>query len=401
MAGRYRRPTTPEQRAKAAEARETKLAGLHQSHTEQVSALASGPQWRRWLDVAAKFHNYSFNNTLLLLAQKPDATQVAGYNLWTELGRQVVKGEKGLAILAPVTRKIESEETDSATAPGPQGAEQVAAEPGGRLPPRGAWSGFDRSTSGTSPRPAVTHCQPPMPQLLAGQAPQGLWDALAAQCTAAGFTVTRKPIAGAAGPNGYTAYATHDVVVRSDVDDAQAVKTRAHELGHVLMHDPQGFPQGVTKQCRGDREVEAESLAYLVAADHGLDTAEYTFAYVAGWAAQTGDVDAALRACGARVLSTAHQVLDRSQDHLAAGPAATPAAVATEADKLTARAVAGADRTGALRASAENRARDPEPDFLHRDRLVAANAAAAAYYTGQYPASWAPAYLDTRHEHAG
>jgi len=240
-----------------------------------------------------------------------------------------------------------------------------------------------------------------MPQLLAGQAPQGLWDALAAQCTAAGFTVTRKPITGDAGPNGYTAYATHEVVVRSDVDDAQAVKTLAHELGHVLMHDPQGFPQGVTKQCRGDREVEAESLAYLVAADHGLDTAEYTFAYVAGWAAQTGDVDAALRACGAPVLSTAHQVLDRSHDHLAAGPAATPAAVATEADKLTARAVAGADRTGALRASAENRARDPEPDFLHRDRLVAANAAAAAYYTGQYPASWAPAYLDTRHEHAG
>ncbi len=129
------------------------------------------------------------------------------------------------------------------------------------------------------------------------------------------------------------------------------------------MHGPQGFPQGVTKQCRGDREVEAESLAYLVAADHGLDTAEYTFAYVAGWAAQTGDVDAALRASGARVLSTAHQVLDRSHDHLTPGPAATPAAVATEADKLTARAVAGADRTGALRASAENRARIPSPVF--------------------------------------
>ncbi len=162
------------------------------------------------------------------------------------------------------------------------------------------------------------------------------------------------------------------------------------------MHDPQGFPQGVTKQCRGDREVEAESLAYLVAADHGLDTAEYTFAYVAGWAAQTGDVDAALRACGARVRSTAHQVLDRSHDHLTAGPAAIPAAVATDADKLTLRAVAGADRTAALRADAENRARDPEPDFLDRGRLVAANATAAGYYASQYPASWVPAYLGTR-----
>jgi len=397
VAGRYRRPTTPAQQAKAAEAREAKLAGLHQTLTEQVSALASGPQWRRWLEVAAKFHNYSFNNTLLLLAQKPDATQVAGYNLWQELGRQVVKGEKGLAILAPVTRKIESDETDSATAAEPQGAEQVVADSGESAATARRVVGFrpvyvwDVSQTSGDPLPA-----PPMPQLLAGQAPEGLWDALAAQCTAAGFTVTRKPIAGDAGPNGYTAYATHEVVVRSDVDDAQAVKTLAHELGHVLMHDPAGFTDGQTGSCRGDREVEAESLAYLVAADHGLDTAEYTFAYVAGWAAQTGDVAAALRASGARVLSTAHQVLDRSHDHLTAGPAATPAAVATEADKLTLRAVAGADRTAALRASAENRAQDPEPDLLDRGRLVAANATAAGYYASQYPASWAPAYLDTR-----
>ncbi|MDT0262459.1 toprim domain-containing protein [Jatrophihabitans lederbergiae] len=234
---------------------------------------------------------------------------------------------------------------------------------------------------------------PPIPQLLAGHAPQGLWDALAAQCTAAGFTVTRAPIAGDAGPNGYTAYATHQVVIRSDVDEAQAVKTLAHELGHVLMHDPAGFERGQTGSCRGNREVEAESLAYLVAADHGLDTAEYTFAYVAGWAAQTGDVDAALRASGARVLATAHQVLDRTHDHLTTEPGAV---VASDADKLATRTAAGAERTGALRARAENRAQDPEHDFLHRDRLVAANAAAAAYYASQYPASWARAYLDTR-----
>jgi DNA primase len=322
-----------------------------------------------------------------LARPEPDATQVAGYNLWQGLGRQMVKGEKGLAILVPVTRKIESDETDSATAAEPQGAEQVAADPGESAATARRVVGFrpvyvwDVSQTSGDPLPA-----PPTPQLLAGQAPQGLWDALAAQCTAAGFTVTRKPIAGDAGPNGYTAYATHEVVVRSDVDDAQAVKTLAHELGHVLMHGP----QGVTKQCRGDREVEAESLAYLVAADHGLDTAEYTFAYVAGWAAQTGDVDAALRASGTRVLSTAHQVLDRSHDHLAGDTAGTAVRVAADADKLTARALAGAERTAALHEPPRQ-----EPG-LDRDRLVAANAAAAAYYAGQYRASWAPAYLDTR-----
>ena len=397
MAGRYRRPTTPAQQAKAAEAREAKLAGLHQTLTEQVSALASGPQWRRWLDVAAKFHNYSFNNTLLLLAQKPDATQVAGYNLWQELGRQVVKGEKGLAILAPVTRKIESDETNSATAAEPQGA---AADSGESAATARRVVGFrpvyvwDVSQTSGDPLPA-----PPMPQLLAGQAPEGLWDALTAQCTAAGFTVTRKPVAGDAGPNGYTAYATHEVVVRSDVDGAQAVKTLAHELGHVLMHDPAGFERGQTGSCRGDREVEAESLAYLVAADHGLDTAEYTFAYVAGWAAQTGDVDAAVRASGARVLGTAHSVLDRTHEYLAGdvdAAATATSTVAVDRDELSTRTAAGAARTEAIRQGAEKPVRDPEHDFLHRDRLAAANSAAAAYYASQYPASWAPAYLDTR-----
>ena len=396
MAGRYRRPSTPEQQAKAAEAREAKLAGLHQTLTEQVSALASGPQWRAWLDVAAKFHNYSFNNTLLLLAQKPDATQVAGYALWTELGRHVVKGEKGLAILAPVTRKVDQADTtstaaesSSASAAGDGRGEAAGPRQVVGFRPVYVW---DVSQTSGDPLPA-----PPMPQLLAGQAPQGLWDALAAQCIAAGFTVTRASIAGDAGPNGYTAYATHEVVVRSDVDDAQAVKTLAHELGHVLMHDPAGFERAQTGTCRGDREIEAESVAYLVAAEHGLDTAGYTFAYVAGWAAQTGDVDAALRASGARVLSTAHHVLARTQDHLTAGPTVTePALVAGDADTLTLRAGAGADRTAGLRANAEKTAPDAERDVLHRDRLAAANATAAAYFVSRYPASWAPAYLDTR-----
>lgn len=101
MPGRYRRPTTPEQQQKAADARQAKLTELHDGLTEQVSALAAGPQWRAWLDIAAKFHNYSFNNTVLIMVQKPEATQVAGYNLWHELGRQVTKGEKGIAILTP------------------------------------------------------------------------------------------------------------------------------------------------------------------------------------------------------------------------------------------------------------------------------------------------------------
>ena len=404
MAGRYRRPTTPEQQQKAAQARQAKLAELHEGLAEQVSALASGPQWRAWLDVVGKFHNYSFTNTVLIMRQKPEATQVAGYNLWHELGRQVDKGQRGIAILAPVTRTVEEHDQSKRTRPAEPGqGAAVAADSGDSAAtarravafrPAYVW---DVSQTSGDPLPAR-----PTPALLAGQAPDGLWDALAAQCEAAGFTVDRRAIDGAA--NGYTDYLTHEVVVRADVEPAQAVKTLAHELGHVLMHDPTSFTESQTKTCRGAGEVEAESMAYLVAAEHGLDTAEYTFAYVAHWAASTGDVDAAVKASGARVLATAHAVLDRTETYLVGDelPAAQATAVAVvdvarvDVDTLAARASAGAERTADIRHGAEKDAQDPESVSLDRGRLVAATTAAATYFAGQYAGSWAPGYLTAR-----
>ena len=406
---RYRRPVTAEQRAKADQAREEKLTGLHRQLTDQVTALATGPEWRRWLEVAAKFHTYSFNNTLLILAQRPEATQVAGYTLWQSLGRQVGKGERGIAILAPVTRRPDPDEqttdTGRADAPDPvvgqddPAIDKQPGEPGdaagdaARRRVVGFRPAYVWDISQTSGEPVP---EPPRPRLLAGQAPPGLWDALAAQCTAAGFTVTRAEIAGNDGPNGYTDFHTRQVVVRADVDDAQAVKTLAHELAHALMHSPDDFPGPRTAGCRGEREVEAESVAYLVAADHGLDTSGYSFAYLAGWAASTGDVPAALRNTGARVLATAHQVLQTAGTGLA-HPTATPAdaqvaaSSVVQAEQLGARAAAGADRTATLRAAV-----DQPTGSVPRERLVAANAAAAAFFTEQLAGSWAPGYLTAR-----
>ena len=82
-----------------------KLEDLHAQLTSQIAELASGADWKAWLSVAARFHSYSFGNTMLILAQRPDATQVAGYRAWQSLGRQVEKGERGIQILAPVTRR--------------------------------------------------------------------------------------------------------------------------------------------------------------------------------------------------------------------------------------------------------------------------------------------------------
>src|SRR5664280_969359 len=158
-----------------------------------LAALRSGQDWRRWLDVARRFHGYSFNNTLLIAAQRPDATAVAGYEAWKALGRQVTKGERGLQILAPVVRRPRAGDDAGAAAAEPGGMDADPAERAG-VAPSGAASGTkeqgDRrgggqvtgwrvayvwDVSATSGEPLPT---PPRPRLLAGQAPPGLWEAL-------------------------------------------------------------------------------------------------------------------------------------------------------------------------------------------------------------------------------
>jgi N-terminal domain of anti-restriction factor ArdC len=294
MPPRYRRPVGPAERARREQATADKLTALHERLAEQVAALRSGQDWRRWLDVARRLHGYSFNNTLLIAAQRPDATVVAGYEAWKALGRQVDKGERGLQILAPVVRRGRAGDDAGAAAAEPGGMDADPAERADTAP-SGAASGTkekgDRrgggqvtgwrvayvwDVSATSGEPLPT---PPRPRLLAGQAPPGLWEALTRVVGERGFTVARGDCGAA---NGWTDYATRTVRVRADVDAAQAVKTMAHEAGHVLLHDPADFlppggagiprtattpgtPTGAgatTAQCRGVREVEAESVAY-------------------------------------------------------------------------------------------------------------------------------------------
>ncbi len=289
MPPRYKRPVTPVERQRREQADADKLTALHARLAEQVAALRSGADWRAWLQVARRFHTYSFSNTLLIAAQRPDATTVAGYRAWQALGRQVDKGERGIGILAPVLRRprqdrrsIDPQRPDDPAKP----IEADTGEPDGRP---GRLAGFRVAyvwdVAQTSGRPLP---EQPRPQLLAGHAPPGLWESLTGLVTGRGFTVER----GDCGPaNGITDFTARTVRVRGDVDDAQAVKTLAHEAGHVLLHDPAdpadlgGSTVTSAGFCRGTVEVEAESLAYLVAAAHGLATDDYTFPYVTGWAA--------------------------------------------------------------------------------------------------------------------
>ena len=247
---------------------------------EGVANLRGSAGWKAWLDVAATMPNYSLNNQILIMMQKPDASMVAGFNRWKELGRHVTKGQTSIRILAPCTRKVDVLNPDHSVKKDPITGKSVTATQvvGFRAVPV-----FDVSQTDGEPIPEM-----PRPTLLEGQAPEGLWDALAEQVQDAGFELSRAENAMTlGGANGVTDYASRSVRVRADVSDAQADKTLAHELGHVLLHDPDGASWKV--QCRGEKEVEAESVAYLIASHAGLDTAEYTFGYVAGWATDTDD----------------------------------------------------------------------------------------------------------------
>jgi hypothetical protein len=272
-------------------AREGKLEALHQKLAKSVSALVTGEDWKRAMEFAAQFRSRSFNNTMLIHVQhfaayeqgrvpEPTPTYVAGFKQWLSLNRHVVKGQAGYAILAPVSARFASATPDNAMSwrrlgrgEKPRFGEVVRSRLIGLKPAHV----FDLSQTDGEPIP-----EPPRPALLHGQAPNGLWDGLADQITDRGFELRLVSSAAAiGGANGLTDYLTREVSVRMDMDDSAQVKTLAHELGHVMLHGPDNADAAMH---RGIAEVEAESVALMVGAAHGLATDDYTIPYVATWA---------------------------------------------------------------------------------------------------------------------
>ena len=229
--------------------------------------------------------------------QRPEATAVAGYRAWLAKGRQVRRGEKGIQVFAPVTQRVPRLDAAGNPVVGPEGKPVIETRMVGVKPT----SVFDVSQTDGLPIP-----QPPEVKLLTGEAPAGLWASLVGYCESKGFAVSRGDCGSA---NGVTRFDSREVVVRPDVDDAQAVKTLAHEAAHVTLHEKLD-----DRQCRGLIEVEAESVAFLVTAAHGLDSGQYTFNYVAGWAHQAAtaegpSIEEIVRATGQRVITASHQIL--------------------------------------------------------------------------------------------
>jgi len=283
--------------------RKATLESMHSQLAERVGWLDSLEAWGAWLRFANSFHRYSFNNTVLIWSQKPEATMVAGYRAWQAKGRQVRRGEQSIKVFGPVTTREPKLDDQGRPVRGADGKPVQEVRIVGVKPV----SVFDVSQTDGDPLP-----EPPKATLLTGQAPPGLWDALQGFVEAQGYTVSRGDCGEA---NGITMFDSRQVRVRADIDDAAAVKTLAHEAGHVLLHAPD---QRQPFTCRGVIEVEAESVAFMVTAAHGLDASQYTFNYVAGWAHQAAtpdgpSVEEIVKATGQRVIGATDRILQATQ----------------------------------------------------------------------------------------
>ncbi len=267
---------TPEERAE-------RLNTAHAQMTAAVDKLASSEDWSAFLAFAAKLHSYSAGNRMWLFEQAmmrgwDDLGHVAGFRTWLALGRNVRKGEHGLMVLAPVRVKVREDDGSERWALRGFKVEHVFAA---------------CQTDGDGEIPAPVRCE-----LLTGEGPDGAWHALAAQVEARGFTITRAPLFPA---NGTTSFATRIVTISDRLEDAAAVKTLAHELAHVMLHEHADYHAN-----RGRCEVEAESVAYLVCSELGLTSDQYSFPYVATWSGGeakivTATADTAIK-CAAEIV---------------------------------------------------------------------------------------------------
>ena len=294
-----------------------KVAAAHALLMEQVAALQSGEDWKRFLTVQARLHQYSPNNAVLISVQhaqafaegrvdSPDVRYVAGFQTWKALGRSVDKGQHGYAVLAPMLgrRRLGGDEKAAGRTVGKEDGPLPTS--GDELRPvlRGFRVEHVFELGQTSGEPVT---EPAPPRLLQGEAPVGLGAATAALVEERGYRVeTVSDAAAIGGANGRTDWGARSVVVRADMDDAAMVKTLLHEAAHVLLHE--GAPGRFLD--RAAKEVEAESVAYVVAAAHGMRTDGYSFPYVAGWAGR--DAAAAVRATQARVASASKAIIAAS-----------------------------------------------------------------------------------------
>lgn len=221
-----------------------------------IITFTNSDTWKEYLNTMAKFHNYSMNNTMLIYLQRPDATYVAGFQKWKKtFHRYVKKGEKGIRIFAPITKKVTNEDTNE--------TEKIYSFKTATV--------FDiKQTDGE-----------PLPEYINDSFNHHIknYDS---------FIQALKlisPVPIHILPMNTTSHGLYDSIneiieIRDDLTEIMTIKTCLHEIAHAFLHDKKSLNKQLSRNIK---ETEAESVAYAVCRHYDMDTSEYSFPYLAGW----------------------------------------------------------------------------------------------------------------------
>ena len=324
------------------ESRDKRADELHQitdKLEKGVKDVFQSDKYKQFLNVMAKFPRYSVNNTMLIMMQRPDAQLCQSFTGWKQMGRYVKKGEKGISIIAPAPYKIEREQTKLDEKGRPvfdADGEPVKEKVEVTIRAFKVVKTFDLSQTDGKELPTIG------PSELVGNI-EGYPKLLQALQEISPVPVSFELIDGDA--KGFYHLEDKKIVVQDGMSEVQTIKTLLHEMAHQKLHDKDNVPEA-KDISRNGKEVEAESVAYVVCQHYGINTSDYSFSYVAGWS--EGKETPELKASLDKIRQTASEFIyqiDQKMEVLMADKDQVQETAKTEkpfvqelADKITERA---------------------------------------------------------------
>ena len=291
-----------------------RLREITDSIEQGIKDLFESEKYKQYLRTMSRFHRYSFNNTLLIAMQRPDATHIAGFSSWrNQFGRHVRKGEKGIQIIAPTPykKKIDAVklDPDTKTPVLDQNGNAIMEEIEIKIPMFRVVSVFDVSQTEGKPLPEVVSD-------LTGNVQQ--YDTfMEALYRASPVPVSIEPITPST--DGYFSLTEQAITIRAGMSEVQTVCATVHEIAHAKLHNyamantQSEQSEETPKKDKRTKEVEAESIAYAVCQYYGIETAENSFGYIAGWS--KGKELAELRASLETINQTASELITDIDRH--------------------------------------------------------------------------------------